>query len=50
MLYPSSGDNQYYETFLALSADNQTDNYDTECSIHNLFQSPVGTILDEEIY
>ena len=32
--HPRSGDSQ--ETFLAPSADNQTRNYDTECSNHHL--------------
>ena len=30
-----TGDSQGQETFLASSADNQTQNYDTECSNHN---------------
>ena len=33
--YPRSGDYQGQGTFLALSADNLTRNYDTECSNHH---------------
>ena len=32
--HPQSGDSQCQGTFLALSADKQTHNYDTECSNH----------------
>ena len=33
--HPRRGDSQDQETFLALSADNKTRNYDTECSNHH---------------
>ena len=33
--HPRSGDRQGQETFLAPSADQQTRNYDTECSNHH---------------
>ena len=33
--HPHSGNSQGQQTFLALSADNQTCNYDTQCSKHN---------------
>ena len=33
--HPRSGDSQGQETFLAISADKQTCNYDTECSNHH---------------
>ena len=33
--HPRSGDSQGQETFLAPSADKQTQNYDTECSNHH---------------
>ena len=33
--HPWSGDSQGQQTFLALSADKQTRNYDTECSNHH---------------
>ena len=33
---PQSGDSQDQKTFLAPSANNQTCNYDTECSNHHL--------------
>ena len=33
--HPHSGDSQSQETFLVSSADNQTHNYDTECSNHH---------------
>ena len=33
--HPRSGDSQGQETFLAPSADNQTRNYDIECSNHH---------------
>ena len=35
-LHPRSGHSQGQEKFLAPSADNQTRNYDTECSNHHL--------------
>ena len=35
-----SGNSQGRGTFLASSVDNQTCNYDTECSNHHSFQSP----------
>ena len=37
--YPRSRDRLGQETFLAPSADNQTHNYDTECSNHSSFPS-----------
>ena len=33
--YPRRGDSMVMETFLAPSADNQTRNYDTDCSNHH---------------
>ena len=33
--HPRSGDSQGQEMFLALTADKQTHNYDTECSNHH---------------
>ena len=39
--HPRSGDSQAQETFLAPSADKQTRNYDTECSIHH---PPLSTL------
>ena len=35
LLYLWSGDSQGQETFLALSAEKQTHNYDTECPNHH---------------
>ena len=40
-----SGDRQDQETLLPPSADNQTRNYDTECSDHHRSLSPVDTIV-----
>ena len=42
---PCSRDSQGQETFLATSVDNQTCNYDTDCSIHHL--SPISTNFKE---
>ena len=41
--HPRSGDSQGQETFLAPSADNQSRNYDTECSNHHPSQSTPKT-------
>ena len=41
-----SRDTQGQETFLAPSADEQTRNYDTECSNHHPSQSPQGTGIE----
>ena len=35
LLHPWCGDSQDQETFLAPSGDNQTRNFDTECSSHD---------------
>ena len=37
------GDNQGQETFLAPSVDNQTRNYDRECSNHNISLSTLNS-------
>ena len=39
--HPRSRDSQGQETFLAASADDQTHNYDTECSNHRPSLSPL---------
>ena len=41
--HPQSGDSQSQEMLLVSSSDKQTCNYDPDCSIHHLSQSPKGT-------
>ena len=43
--HPWSGDSQGQEKFLALSADKQTRNYDTECSNHHNFWHTYNTYM-----
>ena len=43
---PRSGDSQGQETFLVPSVDNQTHNFDTECSNHH---RPLSTLRSKEL-
>ena len=42
LLHPWCGGSQGQETFLAPPADNQTRNFDTECSSHHHFNQHYG--------
>ena len=44
LFHPRSGDSQSQETFLALSTDKETQNYDKECSNHHTSLSTLTPI------
>ena len=47
LLHPRSGDSQDQEAFIATSVDNQTSNYDIECSI---FHPSLSTLRSNGLY